>query len=238
MKSVRYWAVVPAAGAGRRMQADIPKQYLDIQGKPMMVHTLERLLAFPVLEKIVVTVDRDDEFYSNIDVLRNPKIMLAEGGAERYDSVLNGLRVLQDIAAPEDWVMVHDVARPCIRRSDLERLVNQLQDHPVGGLLGVPVTDTIKSADAGGVISHTVERRGLWHAMTPQMFRFAQLHDAMNKAIDDQIPITDEASAMEYAGLQPMMVEAHSDNIKITRGTDLALATLYIEQQSKLVEVS
>ncbi|WP_067518363.1 2-C-methyl-D-erythritol 4-phosphate cytidylyltransferase [Endozoicomonas ascidiicola] len=243
MESVRYWAVVPAAGVGRRMNADMPKQYLDIHGKPIMVHTLERLLGFsidkkPLLEKIVVVVDRDDEYYHRLDVSRDPRILLAEGGSERYHSVLKGLEVLVDLAAPNDWVLVHDVARPCIRRSDLGLLVGQLKDHPIGGLLGVPVTDTIKAANADGVVNKTVDRQGLWHAMTPQMFRFSMLRDALKKALDDNMPVTDEASAIEYSGSQPVMVEGHGDNIKITRGTDLALASLYIEQQSKLLEMS
>lgn len=238
MKTIRYWAVVPAAGVGRRMNVDIPKQYLEIKGKPLIEHTIERLLDFSCLEKIVVVLDSEDEYHQSIELLRNPRIQLAEGGDERYHSVLNGLRVLLDMADPNDWVLVHDVARPCIRRADLEWLVNQLHNHPVGGLLGSPVTDTIKRAGADGVISETVDRQGLWHALTPQMFRLGMLHDAMVKAITDKMPVTDEASAIEYSGKQPVMVEGHADNIKVTRGTDLALASLYIEQQSKLIEVS
>ncbi|ELU03041.1 hypothetical protein CAPTEDRAFT_91532 [Capitella teleta] len=238
MNKVRYWAVVPAAGVGRRMNIDIPKQYLEIKGKPLIEHTLERLLDFPQLEKIVVVLDREDEYHQSIELLRNARIQLAEGGDERYHSVLNGLKVLLDMADPNDWVLVHDVARPCIRRSDLDWLVNQLHEHPVGGLLGSPVTDTIKKAGSDDVVSETVDRQGLWHAMTPQMFRLGMLHDAMAKAIVDKMPVTDEASAIEYSGKQPVMVEGHADNIKVTRGTDLALASLYIEQQSKLFEVS
>ncbi len=238
MNKVRYWAVVPAAGVGRRMNVDIPKQYLEIKGKPLIEHTLGRLLDFPHLEKIVVVLDREDEYHQSIELLRNARIQLAEGGDERYHSVLRGLRVLLDMADLDDWVLVHDVARPCIRRSDLDWLVNQLHEHPVGGLLGSPVTDTIKKAGSDDVVSETVDRQGLWHAMTPQMFRLGMLHDAMAKAIADKMPVTDEASAIEYSGKQPVMVEGHADNIKVTRGTDLALASLYIEQQSKLIEVS
>lgn len=238
MNKVRYWAVVPAAGVGRRMNVDIPKQYLEIKGKPLIEHALGRLLDFPYLEKIVVVLDREDEYHQSIELLRNARILLAEGGDERYHSVLNGLKVLLDVGAPDDWVLVHDVARPCIRRSDLDWLVNQLHNHPVGGLLGCPVTDTIKKAGADDVVFETVDRQGLWHAMTPQMFRLGMLHDAMAKAIADKMPVTDEASAIEYSGKQPVMVEGHADNIKVTRGTDLALASLYIEQQSKLIEVS
>lgn len=238
MSPVRYWAVVPAAGAGRRMNVDIPKQYLEIKGKPLMVHTLERLMDFPLLEKIVVVLDQDDEHYPEIELLRHPRIRLAKGGSQRSLSVLNGLRVLLDMAEANDWVLVHDVARPCVRRADLDWLVDQLRDHSVGGLLATPVTDTIKRAGVDGRVVKTVTRQGLWHALTPQMFRLGMLHDAMAAAIASELPVTDEASAVEYSGRHPVLVEGHADNIKVTRGTDLALASLYIEQQSKLIEVS
>ena len=234
----KYWAVVPAAGVGRRMNVDIPKQYLEVRGKTLMEHTVQRLLDFPLLEKVVVVLDKDDEHYKDIALLRHSRVLLAEGGTERYNSVLNGLKVLSVLADEKDWVMVHDVARPCIRRSDLDWLVEQLKGHPVGGLLGNPVRDTMKRTGMDGLVAETVDRTALWHALTPQMFRVKQLRDAIAKAIDDKMPVTDEASAIEYAGQQPVMVEGHPDNIKVTRGADLALASLYIEQQSKLIEIS
>ena len=236
-QSVKYWAVVPAAGVGRRMNVDIPKQYLEIRGKTLIEHTLERLLDFPLLEKVVVVLDGNDSYYKDIELLRNERILLAKGGAERYQSVLNGLDVLSELAADDDWVMVHDVARPCVRRSDLDWLVNQLEGHSVGGILGNPVRDTMKRTQ-GYTITETVDRDNLWHALTPQMFRMKLLRDAMQQAIADEMPVTDEASAIEYSGKQPVMVEGHPDNIKVTRGTDLALASLYIEQQSKLIEIA
>ena len=238
LNTSRYWAVVPAAGAGRRMNVDIPKQYLEIHGKPLMVHTLERLLDFPRLEKIVVVLDPEDELHSAIDLLNDPKIHLAQGGDERYHSVLNGLVALKEMAADQDWVLIHDVARPCIRRADLDWLVDQLHDHPVGGLLATPVTDTIKRAGADGAVIQTEDRQRLWHALTPQMFRLGMVHDALTKAVADKMPVTDESSAMEYCGFQPVLVEGHGDNIKVTQGTDLKLAGLYITQQSKLIEVT
>ena len=237
-EAVKYWAVVPAAGVGSRMNVDIPKQYLEIRGLTLMEHTIQRLLDFPLLEKVVVALDKEDEHYQDIHLLRDPRVVLAQGGEERYHSVLNGLNVLADMASETDWVMVHDVARPCVRRSALDWLVEQLLDHPVGGLLGHPVRDTMKRTTMDGQVIESVDRNGLWHALTPQMFRFKMLREAIAKAIDDQMPVTDEASAIEYAGLQPVMVEGHPDNIKVTRGTDLALASLYIEQQSKLIEIS
>ena len=237
-QTVKYWAVVPAAGAGRRMNVDIPKQYLEIRGKTLMEHTVQRLLDFSLLEKIVVVLDKDDEHYQDIPLLRDSRILLAEGGEERYHSVLNGMKVLSDLTNKDDWIMVHDVARPCIRRSDLDWLVERLKGHSVGGLLGNPVRDTMKRAGMDGRVSETVDRASLWHALTPQMFRAGQLQVAMSKAINDKMPVTDEASAIEYIGLQPVMIEGHPDNIKVTRGSDLALASLYIEQQSKLIEIS
>ncbi len=232
----KYWAVVPAAGVGKRMNVDIPKQYLEIRGKTLIEHTLERLIAFTMLEKIVVVLSPDDEYAPNIAALKHDKVILADGGTERYHSVVNGLKTLAPLAAAADWIMVHDAARPCVRQSDLEWLVKCLAGHPVGGLLGLPVRDTMKRVQTDDLIVETVERSALWHAYTPQMFRFELLVSALNKAIQDKVPVTDEASAMEYSGHKPMMVEGHPDNIKVTCGPDLALASLYIEQQSKLIE--
>ncbi len=234
----RYWAIVPAAGVGRRMNVDIPKQYLEIRGKTLMEHTVERLLNFPILGKIVVVLDKDDETCRHIELLNNDRILFAEGGEERYNSVLNGLAVLNQVAADHDWVMVHDVARPCVRKSDLEWLVESLRTHPVGGILGNPVRDTMKRTDSLGEITDTVDREQLWHALTPQMFRMKLLRNAMIRVVDENVSVTDEAGAIEYAGYKPLMVEGHPDNIKVTRGSDLALASLYIEQQSKLIEIS
>ncbi|MRI34935.1 2-C-methyl-D-erythritol 4-phosphate cytidylyltransferase [Endozoicomonas sp. OPT23] len=234
----RFWAVIPAAGVGSRMNADMPKQYLEIHGRSLLEHTVERLLDFPLLEKLVVVLSAEDEYYKDIELLRNERVMLVEGGKERYDSVLNGLEHLVALAHEDDWVMVHDVARPCIRRSDLDWLVNQLQEHEVGGLLGMPVRDTMKRTSAKGEVTETVDRDTLWHALTPQMFRLKLLHDALTKALIDEMPVTDEASAMEYAGHKPVMVEGHGDNIKVTRATDLALASLYIQQQLKIIETA
>ncbi|WP_081869738.1 2-C-methyl-D-erythritol 4-phosphate cytidylyltransferase [Endozoicomonas numazuensis] len=232
----RFWAIVPAAGVGRRMQSDIPKQYLEIHGRTLMEHTLERLLDFTVLEKLIVVIGAEDEYYTDIELLRDSRILLVQGGSERYHSVLNGLKALSELADAEDWVMVHDVARPCIRHADLEWLVKQLSDHTVGGLLGIPVRDTMKRTSSVGEVTETVDRDALWHALTPQMFRMKLLYDALKKALDDEMPVTDEASAIEHSGFKPLMVEGHGDNIKVTRGADLALAALYIQQQAKLIE--
>ena len=232
----KYWAVIPAAGVGRRMNTDIPKQYLEIQGKTLMEHTLQRLLNFTLLERLVVVLGEDDEYYQDIKLLRDPRVILARGGAERYHSVMNGLSVLDELAEDSDWVLVHDVARPCIRRSDLDWLVKALENHPVGGLLGIPVWDTMKRSSDSGEITETVDRDNLWHALTPQMFRLKPLIDSLNEAMAANITLTDEASAMEFSGHKPLMVEGHGDNIKVTRSADLAVASLYLQQQAKLIE--
>ena len=232
----KIWAIVPAAGIGRRMHSSVPKQYLKIHGRTLMEHAIERLLSVSALEKIVVVIHPNDMLYKAIDLLRIDRVLVVTGGKSRYYSVLNGLTVLTDFADTKDWVMVHDVARPCIRTSDLDDLVEQLTDHCVGGLLGMPVRDTMKRIASNREVTETINRETFWHAFTPQMFRINLLYELLKKALNDNITITDEASVMEYAGFSPLMIEGHSDNIKVTHGADLALAALYIQQQAKLRE--
>lgn len=231
MSQVRHWAVVPAAGVGRRMGSDIPKQYLKLNGRPVIEHTLETLLACPRLDGVYVAVSPEDEWWQDTSIADRPGVVRVDGGAERCHSVLNVLNLLQQNAAPDDWVLVHDAARPCLRMQDLDRLIDQVQDHPVGGLLGVPVRDTMKRTGVGNSISTTVSREGLWHAYTPQMFRLDALRQALEQAITKGLTVTDDASAMELAGATPVMVEGHDDNIKITRPEDLSLAEFYLKQQ-------
>ncbi len=231
MSPARFWVVVPAAGVGRRMGSATPKQYLQLNGRPVIEHTLETLLACPRLDGIYVAVSPDDGWWGDTAMARHPQVMRVDGGAERCHSVLNALDLLQQRAAPDDWVLVHDAARPCLRSDDLNKLIDTLQDHPVGGLLGVPVRDTMKRADAQAAVSETVSRDGLWHAYTPQMFRLGPLRQALEQAIAKGLTVTDDASAMELAGLSPLMIEGHDDNIKITRPEDLTLAEFYLKQQ-------
>ncbi|MDD7804986.1 MAG: 2-C-methyl-D-erythritol 4-phosphate cytidylyltransferase [Endozoicomonas sp. (ex Botrylloides leachii)] len=232
----KYWALVPAAGTGQRMKIGTPKQYLEIRGKTLIEHTLERLIEFPLFEKIVVVLRKEDNYRSSLDIFTHEKILLADGGPERYHSVINGLQKINMLAADNDWIMVHDAVRPCIRQADLEWLVECVRNHEVGGLLGAMVKDTIKRTSIDGSIIETVDRSELWHAFTPQMFKRKPLEQALTRVITDKVSVTDEASAMEYSGYHPLMVEGHGDNIKVTQGVDLALASLYIEQQSKLIE--
>jgi 2-C-methyl-D-erythritol 4-phosphate cytidylyltransferase len=217
-------AIVPAAGCGRRFGGDLPKQYLPLAGATVMEHSLRRLLAVPRLQHIVVVLHPEDQRWRALDVFNDPRISTAAGGAERCHSVLNGLRQLQAQNRRSDWVLVHDVARPCCPRADIERLLEQLAAHPAGGLLAVPVSDTIKRADAQRQVQETVDRSALWQAQTPQLFRFPLLLDALNHCLGLGLLVTDEAQAIEALGWQAQVVEGSRCNIKITRPEDLALA--------------
>ena len=230
-QSKKFWAVVPAAGVGRRMQSSLPKQYLTIQERTILDITLHRLIACASLEKILVVVSPDDQYWQSLDISQHEKIETVFGGEERCHSVLNGLKTLALQADDNDWVLVHDAARPCLRLADLEKLIAELQEHPVGGILGMPVRDTMKRVEVNGAIIETVDRTALWHALTPQMFRIGLLRNAIDDAVNSGQVVTDEASAIEKKGLPLKMVEGHSDNIKVTQPADLALAGLYLDQQ-------
>lgn len=229
-RSPRFWAVVPAAGVGRRMGTDMPKQYLEVLGKPVLQHTLERLLAMDDIAGIAVALGTEDGYWGDLPCAGHPRIHRAPGGRERADSVLSGLDCLAELAAAEDWVLVHDAARPCLTEADLRHLVATLRDDPVGGILAVPVSDTLKRVEAGHSVE-TVDRSRIWRALTPQMFRFQVLRKSLRAAAAAGQTVTDEASAVEFAGLRPRIVEGRPDNIKITRLEDLPLAAFYLERQ-------
>lgn len=233
MSDPRFWVVVPAAGVGRRLGSVIPKQYLDLAGRPVIEWTLGLFLADPCISGVWVALGAEDGFWSATVYADHPRVRRVEGGAERCHSVLNALEALAQEADPSDWVLVHDAARPCLRRSDLDRLIAELKDDPVGGILAVPVRDTMKGADADGRIGSTLDRSTLWHAYTPQMFRLGALRGALQDAIVSGDLVTDDASAMERIGLAPRLIEGHSDNIKITRAEDLPLARLYLDLQAR-----
>lgn len=217
--------MIPAAGGGTRMGADRPKQYLPLAGKTVIRHVLERFGRHPAISGVVVALADRDEYWESQSRPRGKPLLTVTGGAERCYSVLNALRLLAGHARPEDWVLVHDAARPCLRGRDLDRLIRMLAEHPVGGLLGVPVADTLKRVEDGnGLVSATLDRTGVWRALTPQMFRLGVLTAAIEAAIDAGMRVTDEASAMERAGHRPRMIEGSADNIKITTPGDLAFA--------------
>ena len=230
--TVRFWAVIPAAGTGTRMFTDVPKQYLSINGRRIIEYSLETFCNHPQICGVFVAIAAGDKFWAELSCGKHPKIKSAAGGLVRAQSVLNCLHVLSTMAGAEDWVLVHDAARPCISGEDIDQLITVLRDHPVGGLLALPVRDTMKRADigqgSGYHVTETVNRQGLWHALTPQMFRLGRLTQALEQAIRQGQIVTDESQAMELAGLRPRLVEGRAENIKVTRPSDLKLAELYL----------
>lgn len=222
MNSPRFWLVIPAAGVGARMQADRPKQYLQLAGRCIIEHSLDCFLDHPDLLGVVVCLAPDDPYWPKLACAQDPRIQRANGGPERADSVLQGLLQLSQMGADEaDWVLVHDAARPNLSRVDLDRLLTELADDPVGGLLAVPARDTLKRAGADGRVAQTIDRSQIWQAFTPQMFRFGALQRALADALVSAVAITDEASALEWAGQAPRLIEGRADNLKITRPEDL-----------------
>ncbi|QSE74547.1 2-C-methyl-D-erythritol 4-phosphate cytidylyltransferase [Aeromonas media] len=219
-------AIVPAAGIGSRMGADCPKQYLTLAGKTILEHTLGCLLSHPAIARVIVALAPHDEWFEQLAVAADPRILRVEGGSERAYSVLNALHV-----AEGKWVLVHDAARPCLTHEDLDALIASAMACD-GAILGSRVRDTMKRTDAAGNIVATVEREQLWHALTPQMFPTGTLKRALEEGLALGALITDEASAMERAGFTVKMVEGRADNIKVTRPEDLSLAELFLQQQS------
>ena len=234
------WVIIPAAGIGSRMQTDIPKQYLTLNDKTVLEHTIKIFKSAEFISEIIVAVSKDDEYWPGLELNTDKRIQTVEGGEERCHSVLNALIFLLDKAQTDDWVLVHDAARPCLRARDLNLLIDKLKDHDIGGILAMPVRDTMKrsgkrpDAKYDVLIEETVDREGLWHALTPQMFRFGLLYNAIQEAFSQGKLITDESSALELAGYHPVLVEGHADNIKITHPDDLALAAFYLREQEML----
>lgn len=228
------WALVPAGGQGLRMQAPLPKQYLPLLGRPVILHTLERLCTHPRVRGVMVGIsDQDRHWQALIPMLANlPKFLgKFSGGETRAHTVLNGLKALSKHAKSEDWVLVHDAVRPCVRHADIDKLISTVGNGPEGGLLAFPVSDTVKRVDNEGRVVDTIRREGLWRAATPQMFRIGALTSALESAQKLGREITDEASAIEGAGRHPRVVACNADNIKVTLPEDLALAELYLKQQ-------
>ena len=230
------WAVLPAAGIGRRMGSSIPKQYLSIDGAPLILHSLRRLSAVKKIEKIVVVIHPEDsrwaELEKSIKEEFGNRIITVMGGGERYQSVLNGLTALTEFAGKDDWVLVHDAVRPCVRTSDIENLIQKVSLHSIGGLLGSPVDNTLKRVDKELTVIETVDRESYWNALTPQMFRFALLKESIQTVVVSGKQVTDEAGAMEVAGFKPIMIAGHKDNIKITVEADLVLASQILKNQA------
>ena len=233
MNEPSFWAVMPAAGVGRRMGSAVPKQYLPLADRAVIDHTIERILLHPSVDGLYVSLSEEDSWWDDTEFADHPDLVRVKGGVERCHSVLHALDALARRADASDWVLVHDAARPCVRRRDIDHLIQMVRGHDVGGLLGMPVRDTMKRTDSADRILETVERTHLWHAFTPQMFRFGLLYDALQRALDAGFLVTDESSAIEWAGHRPIMVESHADNLKITRPEDLPLAEYYLEAQRR-----
>jgi 2-C-methyl-D-erythritol 4-phosphate cytidylyltransferase len=224
----RFIALVPAAGIGSRFGADTPKQYLPVRGKPLLWHALEPLAQHPAMAKVLVVLHPDDRQFAQLS-WPGPSGMLVPlyaGGATRAHTVLGGLAAPEAQLRGDDWVLVHDAARPCLSAMLLDRLIDALRDDPVGGLLAIPVADTLKRADADQRIAGTEPRAGLWRAQTPQMFKAGLLRRALQQG--DLATITDEASAVEAQGLRPRLVMGSDLNIKVTYPEDLRLAELIL----------
>jgi 2-C-methyl-D-erythritol 4-phosphate cytidylyltransferase len=230
---LRFWAVVPAAGIGVRMGSEIPKQYLPLLGRPIIAHTLERLCNHPRISGVMVALAADDRWWPEIQTQLTRPPLVAAGGDERRDSVLSSLDALTEHASMDDWVLVHDAVRPCLRDEDVDRLMNELSADEVGGLLATPVKDTMKRAGSGNRVSETVSRESLWHALTPQMFRLGALRDAIRLSVDEDRNVTDEAQAMELTGTRPRLVQGREDNIKITQPEDLKLAEMFLARMEE-----
>lgn len=221
----RYFTLIPAAGVGARMGATSPKQYLKIGGKPMLRHTLDAFLSSELIAHTFVVVSPDDPYIDAVAPNHGVTILRC-GGASRMESVRNGLAVLASTLSRADWVLVHDAARPGLTAELIEKLITGTGDHPAGGLLALPVVDTVKRG-IDGEAAGTVPRSGLWLAQTPQMFRYELLRDALAAATDPD-SITDDASAVEALGLSPKLVEGHPRNLKVTLPDDIRIAEMYL----------
>jgi 2-C-methyl-D-erythritol 4-phosphate cytidylyltransferase len=217
------WAVVPAAGRGARFGGDVPKQYLEVGGEPLIAHTLHALLAHPVLDGVVVVLSAGDTRWPGWREFDGKPVLTCIGGDARADSVLAGLAALPESVRADDFVLVHDAARPNLSLADLDQLLERGRNDPVGAILAAPVRDTLKRAGDDGGIDGSQPRERLWRALTPQLFRRLQLTRALEAAQRDGVAVTDESMAMERQGARPLLVEGDADNIKVTTPSDLAM---------------
>ena len=226
----RYFALIPAAGVGARMEAGSPKQYLPIAGKPMLRHAVDAFLASPLIAHTYIVVSAEDGLIDTVVPEQGAGVgisVLRCGGATRMETILNGLQALRGSLAAHDQVLVHDAARPGLTPALIAKLITEVGEHPAGGLLALPVVDTVKRAGPASVSAQTVPRDGLWLAQTPQMFSYALLHRALSQA-PDPLAITDDASAVEALGLAPRLIEGHPRNLKVTLPRDIQTAELYL----------
>lgn len=228
---VRRVALLPAAGSGSRMGGSLPKQYLDLAGEPIIMHTVRRFIENADIDCVAVVLSADDRYFDAHDwrFAGSRLRVLRCGGDSRAESVRNGLRALAGEFDGQDWVLVHDAARPCLGARLLVDMMIELEDDEVGGILAIPVADTLKRTTDGAHIAETVPRDMLWQAQTPQMLRFGLLHEALER--DCGTGITDEASALERLGWQPRLVKGSPRNLKVTYSSDLPLAELILKSE-------
>ena len=226
--SPKCWAIIPAAGIGERFGSSLPKQYAHINKQTVLECALSTFIASPQITGITVALHADDQHFSTLDIAAK-LLWTVTGGESRAHSVLHALTFLQEHAVAEDFVLVHDAARPCLLSADLNKLMDNVMTHQVGGLLATPLSDTLKKVESAKIVD-TINREQLWRAQTPQMFRYGLLFNALRHAIDNKINVTDEAQAIELQGHQPCIVEGNACNIKITTKEDLQIAELFLKR--------
>jgi len=239
-----FVVIVPAAGVGKRMQANCPKQYLRLNDKTILSHTLSKLLSHPRISQVILALSENDQYFVDSDYVDHPDVIRVSGGQERVDSVLNGLHAIDTDKYP--WVLVHDAARPCLSHQDIDNLLETCLLNDCGGLLASPVRDTMKRGSSSKLaqskscvlskVENTVERNQLWHALTPQLYKTTELTFAIESSLKQSLIITDESSAMEQVGFASLLVPGSSENIKITHPDDLALAEFYLNRQANIVQ--
>ncbi len=224
-------AVVPAAGVGKRMKANCPKQYLKIDQLTILEHTVFRLLAHPNISLVIIAISQGDEYFPETSLANHPQVSVVIGGQERVDSVLAGLKAIDN--HQYKWALVHDAARPCIDLADIDALISSCETLGYGGILATPVRDTMKRSNESGQIIQTEERNLLWHALTPQMYQVTQLIESIEFGISRKLAITDESSAIELAQHASQIVQGRGDNIKITHPDDLDYAKFILKNQAR-----
>jgi len=226
------WAVLPAAGTGSRLGGELPKQYIEVAGVTLLEHSLRAMLGCEQLTGIVVALHPQDSRAAKMSIFDDPRVQTVTGAEQRSGSVLAGLDALVPRATPRDWVLVHDAARPCIQREYIVRLIATVMASGTGGILAEAILDTVKQASDDALVVRTLDRATLWRAQTPQMFRFDELHRALNQAQERGLVVTDEASAMEMAGYPVQLIAASAGNIKVTVPSDLPLAEWYLQARA------
>jgi 2-C-methyl-D-erythritol 4-phosphate cytidylyltransferase len=229
----KLWAIVPAAGIGARFSDGHPKQFHQLRGKTMAEHTLLKLLSVKQIQRLICPCDLSSKYWSKVSASKDLRVEMVSGGKSRAQSVINGLRVLQNYAKADDWVLVHDIARPCITVSDINRLISELKNNIVGGLLVKRVDETLKMVGLENRVLKTPDREQYRVAQTPQMFRYKILLDALVLASSKNMSPTDEASAVEAMGKDVLMIEGRKDNIKITHQSDLMIAETILQNQEE-----